>query len=565
MNPSYNETDAQTICQGDSYTFGTQTLTLAGTYTEVFSSVDECDSTVVLTLDVVTAFNETDAATICQGDTYTFGTQTLTTAGNYTELFTSQSGCDSNVVLTLTVLPAFNETDAATICQGETYPFGTQALTTAGTYTEVFSSADGCDSTVVLTLSVNPTYNETDAATICQGDSYSFGTQTLTTAGTYTEVFSSVNGCDSVIVLTLNVNPTYNETDAATICLGDSFMFGTQTLTASGTYTELFSSISGCDSVVVLTLNVTTSITTNQFAEICKGDTYTFGASNLTSGGTYTQIFTSVAGCDSIVNLTLNVLPSITVTESAEICEGQIYTFPDGTTGTTTEAHISVLTGANGCDSTVITALTVHPSYSLNESVTICSGETYIFPDGTTGTTDMMHTSVFSSVNGCDSIIVTDLAVQLIDNSVSVVNNKTITASQTGATYQWIDCNTGNPIAGAINQSFTPTNTIGNYAVIITIGNCSDTSECTLIDLTGLDEFEQSILIYPNPVSNELNIEWSGDVKCIDVTDAKGKLIEQLVPNSSTAKLLMTKYANGVYFIHIYTDTGRYVYDLLKQ
>ncbi len=562
---AFNETDAVTICQGDSYTFGIQTLTLAGTYTELFGSQNGCDSTVVLTLDVVTAFNETDTATICQGDTYTFGTQTLTTAGNYTELFTSQSGCDSNVVLTLTVLPAFNETDAAIICQGETYPFGTQALTTAGTYTEVFSSADGCDSTVVLTLSVNPTYNETDAATICQGDSYSFGTQTLTTAGTYTEVFSSVNGCDSIIVLTLNVNPTYNETDVATICLGDSFMFGTQTLTASGTYTELFSSISGCDSVVVLTLNVTTSITTNQFAEICQGDTYTFGASNLTSGGTYTQIFTSVAGCDSIVNLTLNVLPSITVTESAEICEGQIYTFPDGTTGTTTEAHISVLTGANGCDSTVITALTVHPSYSLNESVTICSGETYIFPDGTTGTTDMMHTSVFSSVNGCDSIIVTDLAVQLIDNSVSVVNNKTITASQTGATYQWIDCNTGNPIAGAINQSFTPTNTIGNYAVIITIGNCSDTSECTLIDLTGLDEFEQSILIYPNPVSNELNIEWSGDVKCIDVTDAKGKLIEQLVPNSSTAKLLMTKYANGVYFIHIYTDTGRYVYDLLKQ
>jgi subtilisin-like proprotein convertase family protein len=562
---AFNETDAASICQGASYVFGTQTLTTAGTYTELFTSLSGCDSTVVLTLSVNPTYNETDAATICQGDSYVFGTQTLTAGGTYTELFPSVDGCDSIVVLTLTVNPVYNGVDAATICQGTTYPFGTQTLTTAGTYTEVFSSVDGCDSIVVLTLNVNQAYSEIDAVTICQGSSYTFGTQTLTAAGTYTELFSSIDGCDSTVVLTLDVVTVFNETDAATICQGDSYTFGTQTLTAAGTYTELFSSVNGCDSIVVLTLNVTSALITTDFIEICQGDTYTFGSLNLTSGGTYTQTFTAVGGCDSVVNLTLNVLPSITVTESAEICEGQTYTFPDGSLGTVTEAHISVLTGVNGCDSTVITALTVNASYNLNESVTICSGESYTFPDGTTGSTDMVYTSVLSTINGCDSIIVTDLVVQTIDNSVSVVNDKTITANQTGATYQWIDCDTGSPITAAINQSFTPTNTVGNYAVIITIGNCSDTSGCTLIDLTGMDEFEQSISIYPNPVSNELNISWAGDVTRIDVTDAKGKLIDQLVPNSAIATLLMRQYASGVYFIHIFTDSGRYVYDVLKQ
>jgi hypothetical protein len=42
-----------------------------------------------------------------------------------------------------------------TICDGESYAFGTQTLTTGGMYTEVFMSAEGCDSTVNLTLSVN--------------------------------------------------------------------------------------------------------------------------------------------------------------------------------------------------------------------------------------------------------------------------------------------------------------------------------------------------------------------------------------------------------------------------
>ena len=216
VNPIYNETDAATICQGDSYTFGAQTLTTAGTYTELFSSVDGCDSTVILTLSVNPIYNETDAQTICQGDSYAFGTQTLTAAGTYTEVFTSVDGCDSTVILTLTVNPTYNETDMQTICQGDSYTLGTQTLTAAGTYTEIFTSVDGCDSIVVLTLNVNPSYNETDAQTICQGNTYSFGTQTLTLAGTYTEVFSSVDGCDSTVVLTLDVVTAFNETDAVT-------------------------------------------------------------------------------------------------------------------------------------------------------------------------------------------------------------------------------------------------------------------------------------------------------------------------------------------------------------
>lgn len=43
------------------------------------------------------------AASICPGGVYTFGTQTLSTAGNYTEVFTSSAGCDSVVKLALNV------------------------------------------------------------------------------------------------------------------------------------------------------------------------------------------------------------------------------------------------------------------------------------------------------------------------------------------------------------------------------------------------------------------------------------------------------------------------------
>jgi hypothetical protein len=144
------------------------------------------------------------------------------------------------------------------ICEGETYRYGAQELTESGEYTEVFMSSTGCDSTVVLTLTVNPTYNGFAQATICEGNTYQFGSQIITAPGEYKEVFSSSTGCDSIVVLTLAVSPAYNEFIQATICEGETYRYGAQELTESGEYTEVFMSSTGCDSTVVLTLTVNT-------------------------------------------------------------------------------------------------------------------------------------------------------------------------------------------------------------------------------------------------------------------------------------------------------------------
>ncbi|MDX2359165.1 MAG: T9SS type A sorting domain-containing protein [Crocinitomicaceae bacterium] len=63
---------------------------------------------------------------------------------------------------------------------------------------------EAMDMSAVITIEIGP-YNETANATICNGDSYTFGTQTLTAAGPYTELFQSVAGCDSTVDFTLIV------------------------------------------------------------------------------------------------------------------------------------------------------------------------------------------------------------------------------------------------------------------------------------------------------------------------------------------------------------------------
>ena len=77
---------------------------------------------------------------------------------------------------------------------------------------EVFTSNAGCDSTVNLTLKINPTYEDELTVEINEGEEYSFGPLVLSKDDVYTEIFKSKSGCDSIVTLTLYVNSVITST-----------------------------------------------------------------------------------------------------------------------------------------------------------------------------------------------------------------------------------------------------------------------------------------------------------------------------------------------------------------
>ena len=121
------------------------------------------------------------------------------------------------------------------------------------------------------------TYNISENVAICNGDTYTLPNGVITgTADTYSFTFTSVAGCDSTITTVLSVNSNYNETASATICNGDTYTLGDGTpVSVAGNYTVNLVSSQGCDSTVVLTLNVVNAFATNVSAEICEGENYT--------------------------------------------------------------------------------------------------------------------------------------------------------------------------------------------------------------------------------------------------------------------------------------------------
>ncbi len=191
------------ICSGQSYPFGGQNYNNTGTYATTLTTSNNCDSTSLLHLKVNTAGTSTTTASICNGQSYTFDNQTLTQAGNYTRTTTTGAGCDSTISLTLSISAGGTRNTNASICNGQSYTFGSQTLTQPGNYTRTTTGAD-CDSTINLTLAVSAAGMRNTSASICNGQSYTFGNQTLTQAGNYTRTTIGAD-CDSTINLTLVV------------------------------------------------------------------------------------------------------------------------------------------------------------------------------------------------------------------------------------------------------------------------------------------------------------------------------------------------------------------------
>ncbi len=410
VNPIYSGTDAQTICSSElPYTYGDTVFavgTMSGDYPIVFESVSGCDSIITLSLTVNQVTTTPISASICEDGSYNFFGNILTTGGLYKDTIQSSTGCDSIIHLTLSVLDTLETFLHHSICQGDTYEFYGETLTMGGIYTKAFVSQVGCDSMIVLILTVNPVYEkDTLRESICQGEVYNFYGANIDASGTYRDTLQTLNGCDSIITLLLTVNPVY-ETDNLNeaICEGESYFFKGQWLTTAGVYKDTLQSIHHCDSIITLRLTVNPVVTTSVYDTICANETYDFFGNILTTTGLFEDTIQASTGCDSIIRLHLLVLDIYNTVQEESICQGETYDFY-GQPLTVAGEYTEVLTAQNGCDSTIMLTLTVNPIYekdTLRES--ICQGDVYTFY-GTDIDASGTYRDTLQTVNGCDSII----------------------------------------------------------------------------------------------------------------------------------------------------------------
>jgi len=649
--PNVNISGNNSFCQGSSvvltasgassYSWSdgssntTITVSNPGTYTLIGTDANNCMNTATKTVTANPTYNVPISHSICQGESYNFNGQYLTTAGTYTHNLSTVNGCDSIVTLTLTVksLPTPVILGNTTLCQGQstslsanggvsyTWSNGSTnnniSVSQSGVYTVTATNAEGCSNTANVTVTVNPLPNVdiSGNSSFCQGDNVTLtatgantyvwsnisgnASITVSNASTYTVTGTDANGCTNTATKTVTVNPTYNIPLTHSMCEGESYNFYGQNITAAGTYTHTLQTINGCDSVLTLVVTLKTlpytTITGN--TSLCEGESTSLSANGGTSyvwsdsstgnsitvnqSGIYTVTATNAEGCSNTANITVTVNPSptITIAGNTTLCAGNSTTLTatgadsySWSTGDNTAAvsisefGIYTVTGTTtaGCSGTAEVTVLVSqlPVITITGETDICAGEsttltanggeTYLWSDGTTGSTltvNMAGTYQVIGYNaaGCNAMASATVNVwQPATSEFSIVTEEPC--------YSW------NNIDYCTSGDYTQT--------LQTIHGCDSIVTLHLTITVGIDDYDlgASMTVYPNPTNDIINVRctmYNVQVGTMEfhVFDAFGRRLRstdgvetQNFASLQTVQIDLSRYASGVYFVKAVAD-----------
>ncbi|UKN00443.1 T9SS type A sorting domain-containing protein [Paracrocinitomix mangrovi] len=574
------------ICVGSCVTFADQSSNSPNAWTWTFNGAD------------VTSSNSQNPGNICYSNPGFFTVDLQACNGNGCDLTSvtievvdvpTVSGVDQNICdgssVTLTATPSVSGGTYLWSPGNETTSSITVNPSTTSLYSVVYT-LNGCASAQEdITVTVNPAPTlSVNSTTICEGATATLTATPSVGGGTYNwapngeitstitvspstttsyQVQYSANGCPSNLeTAVVTVNPSYNANESTTVCEGNSYTFpdgSSQVINTTVSHTSNLTSIDGCDSIIVTTVNPQQVYNGTESVTVCEGSTYVYPdgfSEQINVASSHTSSLTSTAGCDSIIVTNVTPQQAFNSTESVSVCEGATHVYPDGFSEQINSAtsHTSSLTSISGCDSIIVTNVSVNTIYNETENVDVCEGTAYIFPDGTSSTitSSMQHSSSLSSINGCDSVIVTN--VNMLPAPVNTVtqNGITLSADQTGAVYQWLDCITGmSNITGETNQTYSPTSN-GSYAVTVNLNGCEATSACVDVSSIGWEENDLAVNIYPNPANNFFIIKLEGIEETVsyEMYDASGRIVRSGIFNVQV-EIDVEDLENGVYHVQL--------------
>lgn len=262
-----------------------------------------------------------------------------------------------------------------------------------------------------------------------------------------------------------------------------------------------------------------------QTASVCNGASFQLGGQTFSNPGTYLVAVPTNTGCDSVVELVLGAdSVTFTTTSTPALCFGQA-------SGSAT----AIPSGAGPF------------SFSWN-----------CVPPQTSATATGLRAGTYqctvSNANGCSStqsVVVGEPINGL--NPLVTWSNGSLTATHSGtssAQFQWVSCPNFTPLANQTNPAFSPIQN-GTYAVIVTDGPCSDTSDCVVVANVGHAEFGTSgVRIWPNPARTRISIALSQPQQRFEVVNLHGQKVAQgHVASDGTASLSIDKLPNGVYWV----------------
>ena len=370
-----------------------------------------------------------------------------------------------------------------------------------------------------------------------------------TSSGVLIDTATNSQGCDSVVKLHLYLSGD-STIENITACDAYTWINGITYTKSNNTATTTLTNASGCDSVVTLNLNLTKSDSITENITVCGSYTWIDGQTYSSSSDVFYSL-TNSTGCDSVINLKLTILPEHFTVDTIISCDP--ITWIDGNFYNSTDTITSYsYINSFGCDSIIKLHFIRNPSHMTIDSVNYCEGG-FTWINNVTYYSDNDTSSILLSNRfGCDSLVTLNLKFRYADTTFTSTDSTLVATGTNNVSYSWYDCS-GQYMS---NDSIFFPPSAGSYQLAVTnIWGCADTTSCFFYNPSiGISSFNKDeTLIYPNPTSDLINIEFKNQLPDVSVRiiNDLGQIMEEFNIHSTRIARISLPPAMGIYFIEI--------------
>jgi hypothetical protein len=309
---------------------------------------------------------------------------------------------------------------------------------------------------------------------------------------------------------------------------------------------------------------------------------------------TYTVTGTDSIGCVEVatVDVTIYDLPIVAAGNDINSCIGDdftlsgqgavSYSWNNGVTdalpfeAVASNQYVVIGTGINGCTNLDTIYVTVNslPIVDAGIDQTVCFGsptilngsgaQNYAWNNGVADNTPFISPAgtttyivIGTDVNGCINSDTIEVVSNYVPAPIQLSGATLGTALNLNGTLQWYNCDSQQNIGGENGFLYTPSVT-GNYAVIVTdtVIQCSNMSDCILVDFNALSEIESAtFMVYPNPTSSTITVQSSSTaINKIQVLDLVGKVIYEDSPNVLNTIIDLSQFEGKQFVVAIFSE-----------
>ena len=249
---------------------------------------------------------------------------------------------------------------------------------------------------------------------ICNDEIIEWEGKQISSRGTFTAEYEKADGCDSILTLVVDYLPKHHQSLDTSLCPGETIVIGGEVFDKTGTYDISMSNKYGCDSTVELNLNVLREYQTQIDTQLCQGDIIVIGQQVFEESGNYNINLFTVNGCDSTINLNLLINEASTSRIDTTMCKSDVIKIANRTFDKAGDYTI-LINNSKGCDSTISVHIDSYNEYHNIIDTMICSND--ILELGTESWDEPgTYTIKDLTIQGCDSL--TEIRLKMAEEIV---------------------------------------------------------------------------------------------------------------------------------------------------